>query len=895
MPTNPYNNKIPGQKEDLVSDLNSIRLEMSTNETNNEAAHLEMSTRIDDEEYNRIAAVTAEAAARVSADQVIDGKITTEVSDRQTADSALQTQITTNTNNLATEVTNRGNADTTLQNNINTEASTRSSADSALSTRSTNLETFQDTITNKYNIIPDYQETGVSYVAYQSVVIYNKKVYKSNTSITAPAGVFDTSKWTAVGGGAIKPYVGDSYYDVDDIVYYNISNVNEKRLYRMSYSSAIFSSNFESELSQGKWEQLYRKTTKSVTNLIQNGTFETNIQNWYVYKDAAAAIPVDGTGGSPSYVQINHVYGDKSVIDTGYMMITKYGSNAQGEGVNCVFEVPPALRGTNLELSFYCITGISGNTEDYASGDFGIFVYDMTNRCLIPTSVSAIPAGNSKFTTVLTCPSTCANMRVIFHCTTTKAGLGYTLGIGRVVMTEFKTNNVSASGYYRSYTPAVTAYGVAITNVSATADYWRENNQIKVKGCITFTGTPGNFTGLHVSIPSGLTFASSVGHGYQLGYATIENWSSSTAISAIYPSNAIWYYSPLPNYAMIDVSFISSPRILTGAIDPNSPFTFGQYDKIFFEFSAPIAQWDSPITLVQNYTEYASNDGSTVTAGATNNYTHSKYGMDGSFLIAVNSTTSNSATHFECDFKNDILDTDTLLLEWFDPIIGWLQVPNLVSRMFRLGDYYYGMEVLRSASSKKRVMVNMGNGGVFPSGTTFNTAGTAWSGFTSYKWRVRKSSGQNVAEKTPKVSVEYKSYSGQAITNSTWTTINYDTKIYDSHSCVTTGSGWKFTSPITDTFTISAKGMFAYNSWTVGTFIDTKITVTTLLGVTKEYIISRTQAENANTDYKFFGGTISLPINAGDTVCIKVNHNRGSTSNLHNDANYNCTWITITN
>lgn len=82
----------------------------------------------------RGAAITAEALSRSTADTTLQTNITAEASTRATNDTTLQTNITA-------EASTRATADTTLQTNITAEAGTRATADSALDVRLTAAET----------------------------------------------------------------------------------------------------------------------------------------------------------------------------------------------------------------------------------------------------------------------------------------------------------------------------------------------------------------------------------------------------------------------------------------------------------------------------------------------------------------------------------------------------------------------------------------------------------------------------------------------------------------------------------------------------------------------------------------------------------------------------------
>ncbi len=111
-------------------------------------SHYAVDADLDIEVAARISAVSGEETARISADNVLDGKIADEVSNRATAIAAEVTarnNAITNAIDAATALYEA--ADTTLQTNINNEASTRAAADTALSGRLDTLEADPTTAT----------------------------------------------------------------------------------------------------------------------------------------------------------------------------------------------------------------------------------------------------------------------------------------------------------------------------------------------------------------------------------------------------------------------------------------------------------------------------------------------------------------------------------------------------------------------------------------------------------------------------------------------------------------------------------------------------------------------------------------------------------------------------
>ncbi len=119
-------------------------------------------------------------------------------------------------------------------------------------------------------------------------------------------------------------------------------------------------------------------TTWSFDNQ-DNVDAEGSAGNWTTFADAAASTPVDLTGGSPNITLARTTTSGEILNGSASLKITKTAANRQGEGVSCVFNVPPAYQGKFCKISIpYKV--ISGSLS---SGDLMCFVYDVTNSLLI--------------------------------------------------------------------------------------------------------------------------------------------------------------------------------------------------------------------------------------------------------------------------------------------------------------------------------------------------------------------------------------------------------------------------------------------------------------------------------------------------------------------------------
>jgi hypothetical protein len=138
------------------------------------------------------------------------------------------------------------------------------------------------------------------------------------------------------------------------------------------------------------------------------------------------------------------------------------------------------------------------------------------------------------------------------------------------------------------------------------------------------------------------------------------------------------------------------------------------------------------------------------------------------------------------------------------------------------------------------------------------------------------------------VAARYTSSSGQSIPDIIASTVNFNTKEYDTHNAVTTGTNWKFTAPVAGTYHVSSYVM--YNSFTISS------SATIYLSVDKNNVyyadISRLViGTHTNTYSNALFGSTSLRLNAGDTINIKTFQSTGSNRTLFPDSKY--VWVAI--
>jgi hypothetical protein len=138
-----------------------------------------------------------------------------------------------------------------------------------------------------------------------------------------------------------------------------------------------------------------------------------------------------------------------------------------------------------------------------------------------------------------------------------------------------------------------------------------------------------------------------------------------------------------------------------------------------------------------------------------------------------------------------------------------------------------------------------------------------------------------------KVYAEYITASGQSIPPSSYTIVDYNSKLEDSHNAVTTGASWKFTAPRAGIYQLNLLNLFDLKAWTAGEYITALIHKN---GSSYKYIQDFGILSSSATYYQV-RGSAGIKLNAGDYIDIRFWHNSATASALIATSTLN--WITI--
>jgi hypothetical protein len=422
----------------------------------------------------------------------------------------------------------------------------------------------------------------------------------------------------------------------------------------------------------------------NLVEYISNGTAETDTTGWATYADAAAATPVDGTGGSPNITLVQTTTSSEVLRGLGSFKLVKDASNRQGEGVSYDFTVDRQdyknSRAVYLSFDFQA-------TANYAASDIQVFVYDKDAASLLTVFDSnnlngAVPASTNgaRFTGYFyPTTSTSNDYRLIFHITSTNAS-AY----------DFIFDSVHAGSINVVPGANITDLGTETWaddqgNATTSVRLTLIGNRVLAEGTTSFTGAAT--TGLNITIPAKYTADSRYvfGTAQKIAVGKTDMFDVSAGGAGFgggaYLTSStnllIRYYDPT-NGTTID-----------GEITSTAPFTWANGDKATWRADWAVLNWTTGASL-------STSEAMVSTA---------KFAASKSGDQAISSTSATKITW-------DTVAKDNL---------GWWDATNNRFKVKKKGRYLVNVGVrLSSASDENYFLYAYVNGSAtrFASGTT---------------------------------------------------------------------------------------------------------------------------------------------------------------------------------
>lgn len=128
----------------------------------------------------------------------------------------------------------------------------------------------------------------------------------------------------------------------------------------------------------------------------------------------------------------------------------------------------------------------------------------------------------------------------------------------------------------------------------------------------------------------------------------------------------------------------------------------------------------------------------------------------------------------------------------------------------------------------------------------------------------------------------YETNAGNSFADDTFTVVDYEDQVIDTHSAVTTGASWVFTAPRTAYYNVTAS--IAWSS--TGTFSDGVISIRKNSTDTLGKIVNNISSSMTDRTWALSG---VVQLNAGDTLDVRASQNDsgGSARTLEGAALYN--------
>ncbi len=598
-----------------------------------------------------------------------------------------------------------------------------------------------------------------------------------------------------------------------------------------------------------KWAQV-----NGIKNYISNSDAEATANGYNAYADAAQAVPVDGTGGSPTVTITRST--SSPLRGVGSFLITKDAANRQGQGVSTDFTIDSADQAKPLQISFdYTIASgtYSGGTSSTDS-DITCYIYDVTNALIIQPSGFKLDGGvvgvNYSFKGNFQTSSNSTSYRLILHCATTSAS-AFTVKFDNVVVSPVVYTLGAATYDPTDYTPTYAGLGTVTTTEMKHSRY---GAVMKIQGKITLGTTTG--TTASMTLPNGLT--ANVSATRHVGYAVFSGTTAAPVKISILASSA----SNTLNFGVINASLNAAGGTSLGASG----------DVLSIDIDVPITGW-SANSVVSSETDTRivalsiTGDPASATTGNPIIFPTVTYDTHGAYNASTGRYTVPIAGYYRVHgYTNGDVPAITLKI-YKNAVAG----PNLGVTMPTYFATPLSGTVLCSAGDILDVR---------PDGT-YNAAST------SYVY-IERLSGPSQIASIESINARYKTAAGQTITSGSFQIVDFGTKDFDSHNSVTTGASWKFTAPTSGKYLVTGVCALGTGAATLGAEFDLYLfkngSAAGMLGG-KTY-------DSTNSSFAFASGATTVSLISGDFIDLRVLHNHTGSRNLGANADQNSVSIT---
>jgi hypothetical protein len=452
-------------------------------------------------------------------------------------------------------------------------------------------------------------------------------------------------------------------------------------------------------------KKLYTKDSSGVEQEIGSGSASGNVSfffddlengstaNWTGYADAAAATPVDGTGGTATTLTVT-ASSSSPLRETFSLSVAKSASNGQGQGIAAAVTIPSGYaQAAKRVIEFLW----DGSGAGYVAGDMACYIYDVTNATLITPSVAALPAAKVPIQLSWDASSS-VSYRLIFHVATTNA-TAYTVKLDDITVGPGQIIPVPAVGTGQSYTPTTTGFG---TPTITYFNYSQTSDRAAISG--RFTAGTVSAANATIAVPTGLTINRAL---YGNSATVVGTWVRNNTTSNARKRGKIVVSGT-------DTELFFTSDDYAGTLSPFTAQTgstlFSSSDIISVDIPALyIAEWaGAPNYAGQNSKQYAAWNGSTTV-----------YGPDGALIPSITASAVNTTTNHTLTLLSPLQADEVPVVEIKRSNGVWLRVGNSfpyanLSYFYSgtaAGRRYYGIGTDRVANSTTQITLIFGNAG----------------------------------------------------------------------------------------------------------------------------------------------------------------------------------------
>jgi hypothetical protein len=554
--------------------------------------------------------------------------------------------------------------------------------------------------------------------------------------------------------------------------------------------------------------------SSSDRNYIKTSNFEANIKGWTRFKDTGSRV-VDGTGGSPDAGFTVERSTTTPLRGSGSMLLT-VGGTLQANGVAYDFTIDKADQTKQMTIKFDYEVASGTYSGGTSTTDSDLIFYIVGDTGGTPTPIEPTPfkldcglnvqcTATAQFQTL----AAVTGYRLVFY-VATSANAAFTMKVDDIRIGPTRYAFGSSIGDWQTYTPT----GAWTSNTTYTGGWRRVGSDIEVFVAVSLSGAPTSATFTAI-LPSGLTVdttkissSTTLQHTCGIGRLNDANGSS-------YPVTVLYNSTNSVKLAMTDDA--ATGTVIAGYVDQATPITFAASDSIYFSFKLPISGWttnslmseSSPQTPIFAYYKEAS--GQTIGSGASAIIDIADKSAD-----FANNVTTGAAWKFTAQSPGRYAFNIGVIGQTASG--GWDEGDVVILGLYKNGarDRILDYKEADGSPASQTAQALKGNGSIQLNTGDYidfrvdNAVGENWVTVASadYVWvNILKVPNSESILATSKVIAEYAlnaSTANTSVASSGTEIVDFNLKVRDNFSAVTTGAAWKFTAPRSDFYLVNA-------------------------------------------------------------------------------------------